>query len=643
MASVFLSYDRGDATRAGQFAQVLEKAGHQVWWDTQVRGGAQFSKAIEEALATADVIVVLWSKDSVESAWVRDEASAGRDTGRLLPVTIDGTMQPIGFRQFQAIDLSRWKGRGRPKQLDMFLAEVEAKVKGEKPPTAPAKPKLRLPRFARWSWRTAAGSAAALASAAALVVWSPWDQARPTPIVAVTAATNQPASLALARDLAVKLGTIQDQSAPMQLVDQGEAGAQRPDLLLEVGPMADPNSAGANLAIKSAKDRTILWSKDFENSTRNVADLKQQMAYSGARVLGCAGEVLDPKQPRTDQETVKLYLNSCAQLAELDSIEHQPVVTELRKVIQQAPRFAGAWKKLLTAEAGVVDDARQAGTPDLPTENALRRDIAIARRLDPLMAEAALAESSLLPLEDLVKRMELADGAKQNDPNNPIVLFGRSTMLRNVGRMGDAVGDSLRAVQLDPLSPGLHANYLHSLAYTDQIDGAREELRQIEQLWPGSQTAQEMDFWFSTRFGDPKQAMPYSQAQGLKGLTLFLEARADPTKVNAYVSWLLGRKGVTAGGLGVTIQSLGQFHREQDMYRMLLSWPNTSDLATLGDVWFRPALHEFRRDRRFMLVAARTPLLHYWRATGNWPDFCNEPGLPYDCKKEAAKLPDRAA
>ncbi|HVH88792.1 MAG TPA: toll/interleukin-1 receptor domain-containing protein, partial [Terriglobales bacterium] len=134
MASVFLSYDRDDATRARQFARVLEKAGHQVWWDTQVRGGAQFSKAIEEALATADVIVVLWSKDSVESAWVRDEASAGRDTGRLLPVTIDGTLQPIGFRQFQAIDLSRWKGRGRPKQLDMFLAEVDAKVNGEKPP-----------------------------------------------------------------------------------------------------------------------------------------------------------------------------------------------------------------------------------------------------------------------------------------------------------------------------------------------------------------------------------------------------------------------------------------------------------------------------------------------------------------------------
>src|SRR6185503_12452342 len=80
MASVFLSYDRDDGDRARQFARALEKAGHQVWWDLHVRGGAQFSKVIEEALKAADVVVVLWSKESIESPWVRDEAGAGRDS-----------------------------------------------------------------------------------------------------------------------------------------------------------------------------------------------------------------------------------------------------------------------------------------------------------------------------------------------------------------------------------------------------------------------------------------------------------------------------------------------------------------------------------------------------------------------------------
>ena len=109
-----------DKDRARHFARALEGAGHTVWWDLHVRGGAQFGKVIEEALKAADAVVVLWSKNSIESAWVKDEASAGRDSGRLVPVTIDGTEPPLGFRQFQTIDLTRWKGRGTPRSCGPF-------------------------------------------------------------------------------------------------------------------------------------------------------------------------------------------------------------------------------------------------------------------------------------------------------------------------------------------------------------------------------------------------------------------------------------------------------------------------------------------------------------------------------------------
>src|SRR5688572_27211228 len=113
MASVFLSYDHDDAAKARSIAIALEKAGHSVWWDRHIKGGSQFSMEIEQALNAAAVVVVLWSQQSVGSAWVRDEAAAGRDTGRLVPAMIDGTAPPLGFRQYQAIDLSRWKGRGK--------------------------------------------------------------------------------------------------------------------------------------------------------------------------------------------------------------------------------------------------------------------------------------------------------------------------------------------------------------------------------------------------------------------------------------------------------------------------------------------------------------------------------------------------
>src|SRR5689334_12091573 len=110
MARIFLSYDRDDEARVRPIAALLARAGHSVWWDRQIKGGREFGAEIEAALNDADTIVVLWSEQAVKSAWVRDEAAVGRDSGRLVPATLDGTPPPLGFRQFQTIDLSKTRG-----------------------------------------------------------------------------------------------------------------------------------------------------------------------------------------------------------------------------------------------------------------------------------------------------------------------------------------------------------------------------------------------------------------------------------------------------------------------------------------------------------------------------------------------------
>lgn len=105
MTKVFLSYDRDDRASARKIVDALEQSGHSVWWDHHIRGGAQFSEKIDQALGAAEAVVVLWSKRSIASPWVRDEAAAGRDSGRLVPIRIDGCSPPLGFRQYQTIDL----------------------------------------------------------------------------------------------------------------------------------------------------------------------------------------------------------------------------------------------------------------------------------------------------------------------------------------------------------------------------------------------------------------------------------------------------------------------------------------------------------------------------------------------------------
>ena len=53
---------------------------------------------------------------------------------------------------------------------------------------------------------------------------------------------------------------------------------------------------------------------------------------------------------------------------------------------------------------------------------------------------------------------------------------------------------------------------------------------------------------------------------------------------------------------------------------------------------FLPTTAAMRSDPRFMPLARNLGLIDYWRSTGQWPDFCNEPDLPYDCHVEAAKV-----
>ena len=105
MARIFLSYAHADAPSAKVLAEALMSSGHEVWWDENLRGGSRFAAEIDSELQAADFVMVLWSAAAAASPWVLDEAGEGRDSGRLLPVALDGHKPPLGFRQFQAITL----------------------------------------------------------------------------------------------------------------------------------------------------------------------------------------------------------------------------------------------------------------------------------------------------------------------------------------------------------------------------------------------------------------------------------------------------------------------------------------------------------------------------------------------------------
>lgn len=144
-ATLFLSYARADRAQAEKLANVLTKAGYTVWWDALIEGGAQYAASIREALETADVVIVLWSENSVESDWVRDEAALGRDRHRLVPLTLDGTAPPLGFRQYQAIDFSNWRGRPDVTEIAAIERAIALAMGHSAAPPQPKTPASRRP------------------------------------------------------------------------------------------------------------------------------------------------------------------------------------------------------------------------------------------------------------------------------------------------------------------------------------------------------------------------------------------------------------------------------------------------------------------------------------------------------------------
>lgn len=128
MADVFISYKREDRGAVERLVRLLEAEQITAWWDPSIVPGERYAAVIHRALDDASCVVVAWSRRSVESLWVQDEAGIGRDRGVLVPVSLDGVEPPLGFRQLQTLNLADWNGRSDDPRILHFLAGVRRLV-----------------------------------------------------------------------------------------------------------------------------------------------------------------------------------------------------------------------------------------------------------------------------------------------------------------------------------------------------------------------------------------------------------------------------------------------------------------------------------------------------------------------------------
>ena len=121
---IFISYKREDRETAGRICTALGHEGFDVWWDAELQCGGEWSRELDEQLAAAGCVVVLWSKLAVESDWVRHEASHALTRGVYAPCRIEHVDLSSPYDR-EAVTIAHWSGETWKREFGRLVARVD--------------------------------------------------------------------------------------------------------------------------------------------------------------------------------------------------------------------------------------------------------------------------------------------------------------------------------------------------------------------------------------------------------------------------------------------------------------------------------------------------------------------------------------
>lgn len=150
MADVFISYAREDRACAELLARALTARGWSVWWDRHIHVGHSFSEVIERELDRARCVIVLWSRNSVQSEWVQNEAAEAANRKALVPVRIEDVRPPLEFRRLQTADFLDWQSGFDSPAFDACIQSIELLAEAATqfvpiPPITQSRPAVPMP------------------------------------------------------------------------------------------------------------------------------------------------------------------------------------------------------------------------------------------------------------------------------------------------------------------------------------------------------------------------------------------------------------------------------------------------------------------------------------------------------------------
>lgn len=473
MVDIFISYASEDRERVLVLVEALEADGFSVWWDRHIDGGTAFAMEIERALNSATVVVVVWSVSSVKSDWVLDEANTGKRNGKLIPIQLDATPPPLGFRQYQVVDFSKWKG-------DITAEEVLVLAKS-------------IERFTHRDTRAEKGA-----------LLEPRPLAHHSSAVAVLPLENfsrdpdqqffvDGMHEALITELS-KIGALKvisrtstraytDSRKPLREI-AAELGVSS---IVEGSVTRDGERVRITIQLIDARTDTHIWAESFDRELTNIISLQQEAARSIAQKIDV---VLTPEEksrlagaPRVRPEAYESYLRGMFHWYKLTPEDVQKTLQHLDEALSVDPDYAPAHSGIAAAwgaihQMGVFQPAFARQKVKDAVEKALE--------LDPELAQAHFTYGAYYTwcTWDWQKAEPSFQRAVELNPNFPDAYAFYSHYLSIVGRFDEAETQIRRALDLDPFNPLMRALYGVDLMIWKRTDDALEQFQMVLQTAP---------------------------------------------------------------------------------------------------------------------------------------------------------------
>ena len=620
--TIFLSYAHDDRVKAQRLAAALTRRGYIVWWDGLIEGGASFAKSIRDALEAADAVVVIWSVKSVESDWVCDEAAQGRERHRLVPLSLDGTMPPLGFGQYQTIDFESWNGKANAPQVAAVVRAIGvaiglAPVEGKVQRITPGQPVDRRQAM------LIAGAGAAVVGGGTLFVFRDewfWPRAVARTIAVLpfknlsgdsgqaylSDGLTEEVRSALARNAGLQVLAATSSNTARDHRDSATAIAGKLGVahLLEGSVQRSGNVIRVAVELTDGKTGFSIWAQRVDARLTNIFAFQTEIARMVSDALSVRMATRDPAPGGTrNVAAYEAYLRGKA-LYNLskDEATDRKAKALYENALAADPDFALAHAALSRVQSSIAS-AYAPGAEIKATFAAAVGEGRKAVALAPKLAEAhlALGYAMFAGQLDIKGSRASYDQAYRYGRGNADNLLLYALYTVRARRSAEAREAIERAVALDPLNPRTHrAAGMIGLATRD-YDGAVGHFRRALELNPAMSNARAflgMCLIQTGKLDEARAALALEPSAmfRLTGLAILEHRANNRAEAQGAFDSLVSQVGDAA--LYQQAQVMAQWQRPDDALALLQKARGVGD-SGLTAIASDPLLDPIARDPRF--------------------------------------------